>query len=369
MLPPPLDSIPRDIVSATDYERYAFERMDENARIYAACGAGEELTLRRNQDSFDRILLNTRVLSRVAGGHTRVNLFGKTFAHPLIIAPMGYQKLFHPDGEVGLARAAEATDSCMVVSTMTSVPPEEIAAAVPGSTRWFQLYFRRDRGFTKSLLERAEASGCEAIVITVDALFTGMRHRLRRVGFRRPLGVDAVLLAGEPVTPHPELNDGQSLVFDGVMVGAPSWNDVRWLREQTSLPIIIKGVMTPEDAHIALDHGVNAIGVSNHGGRILDSMPSSLEALPSIAAKVGGAAPVFLDGGIRRGTDAFKAIALGASAVMVGRPVLYGLAAAGPLGAAHVLKMIREELEATMALTGCRTLADIGPQVIFKNGL
>jgi 4-hydroxymandelate oxidase len=367
MLPPPLDSIPRDIVSATDYERYAFERMDENARIYAACGAGEELTLRRNQDSFDRILLNTRVLSRVAGGHTRVNLFGKTFAHPLIIAPMGYQKLFHPDGEVGLARAAEATDSCMVVSTMTSVPPKEIAAAVPGSTRWFQLYFRRDRGFTKSLLERAEASGCEAIVITVDALFTGMRHRLRRVGFKRPLGVDAVLLAGEPATSHPEIKDGQSLVFDGVMPGAPTWHDIRWLRAQTSLPIVIKGVMTPEDAHIALDHGVNAIGVSNHGGRILDSMPSTLEALPAVVAKVGGAAPIFLDGGVRRGTDAFKAIALGATAVMVGRPVLYGLAAAGPLGAAHVLKMLREELEATMALTGCRTLADIGPQVIFKN--
>lgn len=366
MLPPPLTSIPRDVVSASDYERYALERMDENARVYCASGAGEELTLRRNHEAFDRILLNTRVLARVAGGHTRLELFGKTFAHPLFVAPMGYQKLFHPDGEIGTARAAGATSTCMVVSTMTSVPPEEIAAAAPDSTRWFQLYFRRDRGFTKSLLERAEASGCEAIVITVDALFTGMRHRLRRVGFRRPPGVDAVLLARESATPYPELDDGQSLVFDGVMPGAPAWRDIRWLRAQTALPIVIKGVMTPEDAHIALDQGVNAIGVSNHGGRILDSMPSTIEALPAIVAKVGGAAPVFLDGGVRRGTDAFKALALGATAVMVGRPVLHGLAAAGPLGAAHVLKLIREELEATMALTGCRTLADIGPQVIFK---
>lgn len=363
---PPLDSIPADLVAACDYERYSAKILPPDIHAYLAGGAGDEITLRRNRDAFDRVFLNARVLSRVSGGHTRLELFGRTLESPFLLAPVGYQRLLHPDGEVATARAAAAFGSCFVVSTVSSVAVEEIAAAAPGAPRWFQLYFRRDRDFTLSLVRRAEAAGCEAIVVTVDSHFAGVRHRARRAGYAGAEDVSCVHLRDEPKAPPVDIDPGQSVVFDGVMAFAPTWHDLSWLRSQTKLPLVLKGVMTPEDALRALDTGMDGIIVSNHGGRAFDSPPATLEALPAIVAGVGGRFPILLDGGVTRGSDALKALALGADAVLVGKAYGHALAAAGALGVAHLLKMLREELEAAMAHTGCRTLADIDTRVIFK---
>lgn len=363
---PPLTTIPADLVAACDYERYSAKILPPDIHAYLAGGAGDELTLRRNREAFDRIFLNARVLSRVSGGHTRLELFGRTLESPFLLAPLGYQRLLHPDGEVATARAAAAFGACFVVSTVSSVAVEEIAAAAPGAPHWFQLYFRRDRDFTLSLVRRAETAGCEAIVVTVDSHFAGVRHRARRAGYAGAEDVSCVHLRNEPKTPPVDIATGQSIVFDGVMTVAPTWHDIAWLRANTKLPLLLKGVMMPEDALRALDASMDGIVVSNHGGRAFDAQPATLEALPAIAAAVGGRFPILFDGGVTRGADALKAIALGADAVLVGKAYGHALATAGALGVAHLLKMLREELEAAMAHTGCRTLADIGQQVIFK---
>lgn len=364
---PPLTAIPPDIVTPDDYRRYAAERMSPEAHAFLEGGAADEITLRRNREAFDRIFLNTRVLSRVAGGHTRLNLFGRDLAHPFVLAPIAYQRLAHPGGEIAVARAAAAFGACYTVAMLSSISVEEIAAAAPDAPRWFQLYFRRDRDFTLALVERARKAGCEAIVVTVDSLFAGVRHRARRAGYSRPDDVTCVHLADEPKSAKIDIPEDGSVVFDGVMALAPTWNDLRWLRTHTSLPILIKGITGPEDALRALDVGADGIVVSNHGGRALDSMPAGIEMLPRVAEAIGGRIPVLLDGGVSRGNDALKALALGADAVMIGRPYMRALASAGALGVAHTLKMLREELEAAMAMTGCRTLEDIGPQVIFRS--
>lgn len=360
------DAIPPDAVSLADYERLAASRLDANAAAYVFGGAGDELTVRRNREAFDRLALWPRPLADVAGGDARLELFGAVHEHPIFLAPVAYQRLAHPEGEAATARAAGALGACMVVSTLTSVSPEAIAHAAPGAPRWFQLYFRPDRGFTESLVRRAEALGFGALVVTVDAPFAGVRLRERRAGFRLPPDVSAVLLAGEPPAP-PYPNDADaSPVFDGAMRAAPTWEDLARLRALTRLPLLIKGVLHPEDAARALDLGLDGVIVSNHGGRVLDGTPAALEALPGIVARVAGRAPVLLDGGVTRGTDVLKALALGARAVLIGRPQMHGLAVAGALGVAHTVRLLRDEFEAAMALTGCRTLADIGPGVLAE---
>ena len=359
---PALQKVPPTVVSLADHEQHARQQLDDNAWAYFSGGAADEITLRANRSAWDALTLWPRVLRPLAGGHTRVSLLGRTLAHPILLAPIAFQRMAHPDGELATAYAAAALGAGLVLSTQASVPLEPIAQAVlsdPGrGPLWFQLYLQHDRGFTQALVQRAEAAGYEALVLTVDAPTSGIRDRERRAQFRLPPGIGPVNLAGLQPAPTPQLQPGQSALFDGLLHQAPTWDDIAWLRSITRLPVMLKGGLHPADATQAVAAGAAGVIVSNHGGRTLDTVPSTAVALPRVAQAVAGAVPVLVDGGIRRGTDVLKAMALGASAVLVGRPAVHGLAHAGAAGVAHVLRLLRDELEVAMALTGCKTLAD-----------
>ncbi|MFN3438249.1 MAG: alpha-hydroxy acid oxidase [Acidovorax sp.] len=365
---PARQNLPPDIVTLADHEQHARQHLDDNAWAYFSGGAGDEITLRANRNAWDALPLWPRVLQPLAGGHTRVDLLGRTLAHPILLAPVAFQRLAHPDGEVAMAYAAAALGAGIVLSTQASVSLEAVAQAVqpdPGrGPLWFQLYLQHDRGFTQALVQRAESAGYEALVLTVDAPTSGVRDRERRAGFRLPPGIGPVNLAGLPAPASPPLQPGQSALFDGLLSHAPTWDDIAWLQSITRLPLLLKGVMHPADARHAVSLGVAGLIVSNHGGRTLDTSPSTARVLPRVADAVAGAVPVLVDGGIRRGTDVLKAMALGASAVLVGRPAVWGLANAGAAGVAHVLRLLRDELEIAMALTGCATLADASPALL-----
>ena len=351
-----------EIVNLADHEAHARQHLDDNAWAYFSGGAADEITLRANRSAWEALPLWPRVLRPLAGGHTRVSLLGRTLAHPILLAPIAFQRLAHPDGELAMAYAAAALGAGVVLSTQASVSLEAVAQAVlPDRGRgplWFQLYLQHDRGFTQALVQRAEAAGYEALVLTVDAPTSGVRDRERRAGFRLPPGVGPVNLAGLQAPTATELRPGQSALFDGLLHQAPTWDDIAWLQSITRLPVLLKGVLHPADARQAVAAGTAGLIVSNHGGRTLDTAPATASALPRVVQAVGGALPVVVDGGIRRGTDVLKAMALGASAVLVGRPAIWGLANAGAAGVAHVLRLLRDELESAMALTGCATLVD-----------
>ncbi|HNJ83316.1 MAG: alpha-hydroxy acid oxidase [Piscinibacter sp.] len=355
-------------VSLADYEARARETLDANAWAYFAGGAADEITLAANRAAWAAHWLQPRVLRASAQGHTRVELLGRTLAHPILVAPMAFQRLAHESGELGVALAAAAQGAGMVLSAQASVPLEQVARLVrPEPARgplWFQLYLQGERGFDLELVRRAEAAGYEALVLTVDAPVHGARDRERRAGFRLPPDVAAVNLAAAPTPAR------RGELCGGLLASAPSWDDVAWLRAQTTLPLVLKGVLHPEDAKLAHALGADALIVSNHGGRTLDTALPSAWALPRIAdalAGVSGAAlPLLVDGGIRRGTDVLKAIALGARAVLVGRPIVFALAAAGPQGVAHALRLLRDELEIAMALAGVATLADVSRELLFE---
>ena len=361
-------TVPPGTATLADHERLAQQQLDANAWAYFSGGAGDEITLRANRSAWDGITLQPRVLQPLAGGHTRTQLLGRTLAHPLLLAPIAYQRMAHPDGELATACAAAALGAGLVLSTQSSTPLEAVAAAMLGDAGrgplWFQLYLQHDRGFTRELVQRAEAAGYEALVLTVDAPTSGARDRERRAGFRLPPGISAVNLAGLAPPPPVALQPGQSALFDGLLQHAPTWADVQWLQSITHLPVLLKGVLHPLDAVQAASLQVAGLIVSNHGGRTLDTAPATAHALPRIADAVQGALPLLVDGGIRRGTDVLKAVALGASAVLVGRPAIYGLAHAGAMGVAHVLRLLRDELEIAMALTGCATLDRATPALL-----
>ena len=356
------DHLPEGLVNLADHEAHSATVLDANAQAYFNGGAADGITLRENVLAWQRIPLWPRVLRPLAGGHTRVDLLGRTLAHPILIAPMAYQRLAHPHGELATALAAAVLGAGLVLSTQASTPLEDVAQVVLGEADrgplWFQLYLQPDRGFTRALVQRAEAAGYEALVLTVDAPVSGARDRERRAGFTLPPGVSAVNLQGLQAPAPAALQPGQSPLFDDLLTRAPSWDDVIWLREQTRLPVLLKGITHPADAQQALACGVAGLIVSNHGGRTLDTLPATATLLPAIAQAVGGALPLLVDGGIRRGTDVLKAIALGATAVLVGRPAIHGLANAGATGVAHVIRLLRDELEIAMALSGCRTLEE-----------
>ena len=348
------------LLTLDDHERCARELLDPGAWAYLCGGAADELTLQDNRAAWQRLQLLPRVLRPLSGGDTRRELFGRELAHPLLVAPMAYQRLAHRQGELASALAAAVMGLGYVLSTQASVPLEDISHIVHNEASrgplWFQLYLQADRDLTRALVARAEAAGFEALVLTVDAPVQGTRDRERRAGFRLPAGVAAVNLPeGAAVAP------GEHGLCGGLANQAPTWNDVAWLRSHTRLPILLKGITHPDDARLAVEHGASGVIVSNHGGRTLDTMPATAALLPGIVAAVEGRVPVLVDGGVRRGTDVFKALALGASAVLVGRPVLHGLANAGATGVAQVLRLICDELEMAMVLCGCRTLSDIGP--------
>ena len=365
---PARHTIPPGLVTLADHEQHARAQLDDNAWAYFSGGAADEISLRANRTAWDNLPLWPRVLRPLAGGHTRVPLLGRTLAHPILLAPVAFQRLAHPDGELAMAYAAAALGAGVVLSTQASVSLESVAQAVlpdPGrGPLWFQLYLQPDRGFTQALVQRAEAAGYEALVLTVDAPTSGVRDRERRAGFRLPPGVGPVNLAGLQAPASSPLSPGQSALFDGLLHHAPTWDDIAWLQSITRLPVLLKGVLHPADARQAVSVGAAGLIVSNHGGRTLDTAPATATALPRVVQAVDGAVPVLVDGGIRRGTDVLKAMALGASAVLVGRPAVWGLANAGAAGVAHVLRLLRDELEVAMALTGCATLAEATPALL-----
>jgi len=362
--------IPSGVVCLADYEALAEKQLDANAWAYFSGGAADETTVRANREAWDALRLCPRVLRDLAGGHTRVELLGRTLTHPLLLAPVAHQGLAHPDGELASALAAAAQGAGLVLSTQASARLEDVASAVQADAHrgplWLQLYLQHDRGFTRELLRRAEDAGFEAIVLTVDAPVSGARDRERRAGFRLPAWVSAINLQGLPPVPEHTLADGQSALFDGLLQHAARWSDVEWLLAQTRLPVLLKGVLHEDDAAQAVALGVAGLIVSNHGGRTLDTALPTAWALPRIAQKTGGAVPLLVDGGIRRGTDVLKAVALGARAVLVGRPQVHALAVAGALGVAHMLRLLRDELEIAMALCGCKTLDTATPALFAR---
>lgn len=354
--------VPPDVVALADYERHARERLPASIWAYIAGAGADGITRRWNREAFDRLKLEGRVLADMTGAHTAIDLFGQTLAAPVILAPVAFHKLAHPDGELATALGAAAAGTVMTVSAQASTSIEEIASSAQEAL-WFQLYMQPRREDTLTLLRRAETAGCRAVMVTVDAPVNGLRNEEQRAGFRLPEGIEAVNLKGMP-GPILRAGPGESPVFRGLLDAAPTWRDLEWLRGQTTLPLLAKGIMSRHDARRALELGMDGIVVSNHGGRVLDTLPATIEALPAIAGEVGGTAPILLDGGIRRGTDILKAIALGANAVMVGQPLLHGLAVAGAVGVAHILNILRAELEVAMALTGKPRIAEIDPGVI-----
>ena len=356
--------MPAPLVTISDYEAQAREKLDPGTWAYFGGGAADELTLNANVQAWQGMDIWPRILRPLAGGHTRVKLAGRDLAHPILLAPVAHQRLAHPDGEVANALAAAAQGAGYILSTQSSIPMEMVAQAMLGDQQrgpmWFQLYWQHDRAFNLELAERARVAGYEALVLTADAPVSGARDRERQAGFQLPRGVTSVHLQGLPPAPPQQ----GATYCGGLPAHAPCWDDIGWLQERTSLPIWLKGVLHPQDALLARELGVAGLIVSNHGGRTLDTAPASARALARIARAVDGQLPLIVDGGIRRGTDILKAVALGANAVLIGRPLIHGLAVAGAMGVAHVIRILRDELEMAMALSGCRTLADATRELI-----
>jgi 4-hydroxymandelate oxidase len=314
------------------------------------------VTLRANEAGLARLALVPRVLRGAAELRLETTLLGARAALPVLLAPTAFHRLAHPDGERATARAAAAAGAIMIVSMASTVSIEEVAAAAPEANLWFQLYVQPDLAFTEAIVRRAEAAGCSALVVSVDSPVFGHRERDLRNGFADlPPGVCCENLR-DPL----DGDEPRPIAF------APlSWEHVDWLRETTALPIALKGVMHPEDARLALERGVDALVVSNHGGRQLDTVPAAVDLLGPIADVVGTRVALVLDGGIRRGTDIVKACALGASAVAIGRPVVWGLAVAGEDGVAAVLGLLGDELRRALALCGCSSVGELGRELLW----
>ena len=341
-----------DPINLHDYERLAREHMDVAAWTYVASGADDEVTLRLERAAFDRLRLIPRVLRGVESADLRTTVLGTSVSAPILIAPTGVHGFAHREGEVLTARAAGEVGTLMVLSTVSTRSLEDVATAAAGPL-WFQLYvYRGARNFTEKLVRRAERAGYGAIVLTVDSPRWGRKDRFLRV--------EHELLPGTYST-----SIGDELGEENLIPAALRWEDVAWLRSVTDLPVVLKGILHPEDAALAVEHGAAGIVVSTHGGRQLDGIPASVEALPAVAEAVRGRAEVYLDGGVRRGTDVVKALALGARAVFVGRPVIWGLAANGADGARHVLELLRDELELAMVLSGQPGVEGIDVGVIW----
>jgi 4-hydroxymandelate oxidase len=355
--------IPSDIVSLADYERHARARLDPAIWAYLSGAGADGITRAANRSRLDAIRLSSRLFADLGSASTATELLGLSLEAPILVAPMAFHALCHRDGEVATALGAGAMRAVLTVSMQASVELETVARHAHAPL-WFQLYMHHGRDASLALVRRAEAAGYKALVVTADAPVSGVRDAERRAGFTLPAGVGAVNLAGVPAAVS-RAGPGQSPVFRGLLDRAPTWEDFAWLRRETRLPVLLKGVVSPADAAKAIDLGADGLVVSNHGGRTLDTLPAAIDILPRVADTVRGRVPVLMDGGIRRGTDVLKAIALGADAVMVGQPILHGLAVGGAAGVAHVLSMLAAELEAAMALSGCATISSIDASALW----
>lgn len=342
---------------ADEFEQRARDRMTRLAYDYYAGGADDELTLADNVAAWQRLCLRPHVLRDVSKVSTETTVLGTPVSLPVLVAPTGYQRLAHDEGERAMARGTAGAGTIMVTSTVATVSLEDITAAAPDAVRWFQLYVRRDRDWTQKLVARAVAAGYRALVLTVDLPVLGLRRRDERNEFRLPPGMEMANV-GEP---PPEVAGASSLGayvrsdFDAGL----TFGDIEWLRECCDLPILVKGILRGDDARACLDAGARGIIVSNHGGRQLDTAIATADALPEVVEAVGGEAEVLVDGGIRRGTDIVKALALGARAVLVGRPVIWGLANGGAAGVQSVLSSLQDEFARALALCGTPTVTDV----------
>jgi 4-hydroxymandelate oxidase len=339
-------------VTAADFERAAAAILPAEAWDFVAGGAGAEITLAANRAALDRVFLVPRVLRDVSACSTRATLLGRPAGLPVAVAPVAYQRLVHPDGEAATARAAATAGVPFIAGTLSSVPLEQIIEA--GGRVWFQLYWLRDDAVTLDLVRRAESTGCEAIVLTVDVPWMGRRLRDIRNRFALPAHVRAADIPTNG-TAHERDGDGSAVAAHTAQEFSPvlTWSAVARIRRVTRLPLVLKGLLAPEDAVRAVEHGVDAIVVSNHGGRQLDGAVASIDALPEIVDVVRDGCEVLLDSGIRSGTDVLRALALGASGVLLGRPLIWGLAVGGERGAARVLRLLQTELHDAMGLAGC----------------
>ncbi|MGH7647316.1 MAG: alpha-hydroxy acid oxidase [Gemmatimonadaceae bacterium] len=346
-------------VNLLELEALAQPRLPTAVFDYFAGGAHDEITLGANRRAYESIALRPRVLVDVSHRDLSTTLLGATLAFPVLVAPMALQRMAHADGEMATARAVASLKTLLTVSTLSSVTVEDIrpACALPP---WFQIYVHQDRALTEAMLTRVAACGYGALVLTVDTPVLGRRERDVRNTFQPPGVAFANMMAGQGATAGASERDSAlAMYFAARHDASVTWKDLAWLRRACPLPLVLKGVMRGDDAKRAADHGVDAVIVSNHGGRQLDTAIPSIRALAEVADAAGPRMPVLVDGGVRRGTDVLKALALGARAVLVGRPILWGLALDGEAGVARVLTTLRDELDIAMALCGCATVADI----------
>jgi len=364
-------------INLFEYEKLAKEHLSQMTLDYYSSGAWDEITLRDNRAAFERVKLLPRILVDVSDVYDGLRLrnlttsiLGQPLQLPLLIAPMAFQCLAHPDGEVATALAAASAGVGMVLSTMATKSIEEVATACddkfPNSLRWFQLYIHKDRELTRALVEKAYKAGYKALCLTVDAPVLVELERVRRNEFALPPDLHLANLAtisGLDIS-HEKGESGLFTYFAQQLNPEVTWRDLEWLESLSPLPLVIKGILRPDDAVRAVEYGAKAIVVSNHGGRQLDGAIASLDALAEIVAAVDGKIEILLDGGIRRGTDILKALALGAKAVLIGRPILWGLAVGGQIGVSHVISLLQDELNLGMALSGCAKLQDIDPSLL-----
>jgi 4-hydroxymandelate oxidase len=349
-----------NIVSLIEFEELGLRSMSEVAAAYVCGGAADELTLRANTDDWKRIRLKPKVLVDVSEIDLKTELFGQKLELPIMLAPAAFHRLCHPQAELATVAGANQAGVTMVLSSYSTEAVESVTAAAQQPV-WFQLYTQADRELTREMVQRAEAAGCKALCVTVDTPVLGARHRESRSQFKLPADFRLPNLNLGAVSHRPP----RGAIYSELLNPKLTWKDIEWLRSIAKTPVLLKGVMNPEDAVRAADAGVAGLMVSNHGARNLDTLPSTCDALPFIVEKLQGRVPIIVDGGIRRGTDVLKAIALGAQAVMIGRPYLYGLAIGGAAGVARVVEILKTELQMAMALTGRTEIAEIDRSVLW----
>ncbi len=352
-----------ELINLFEFEAAAQACLPQLAWDYFSSGAHDEITLRDNHAAYDRIALHYHVLRDVSDRDLSTTVLGQPISMPILIGPTAFQGLGHADGELATVRAAGAANTLMVLSTLSNASLEDVAAAANGPV-WFQLYVYRDRAATVDLIRRVEAAGFGAIVLTVDAPVLGRRERDVRNRFQLPDGLVAANLAPGMSDVPEAAGSGLAAYFASLIDPSLSWKDLEWLRSNTSLPILVKGVVRADDAARAVDAGVSGIIVSNHGGRQLDTAPATIDVLPLVVDAVGGRVEVLVDGGIRRGTDVVKALALGARAGLLGRPVLWGLSVDGQAGIRRVLELLRAELDSALALCGCSSVREVSRELV-----